>query len=52
MPVTKLLRYDSNSDGKVDRYDLEIKFRTNPRRVRHVNVLASFEYFVQKKLKM
>ena len=52
MPVTKLLRADSNSDGKVDHYDLEIKFKSNPKKVRHVNLSASFEYFIQKKLKM
>lgn len=52
MPVTKLLRSDNNSDGKVDFYDLEIKFKSNPKQVRHVNLLASFEYFIQKKLKM
>merc|ERR1712113_872046 len=52
MPEVKLIRDDSNSDGKVDFYKLTIKFRSNPKMVRHVNLLASFEYFIQKKLKM
>ena len=52
MPVVKLNRNDRDLDGKVDYFDLSIKFNSDPKTVRHVNVVASFEYFIQKKLKM
>jgi hypothetical protein len=52
MPEVRLIREDHDSDGKVDYYKLSIKFRSSPKTVRHVNVLASFEYFIQKKLKL
>jgi hypothetical protein len=52
IPLIKISSSDSNSDGKIDSFDLQIKFRSDPSKIRQIQVLGTFDYFIQDKIKM
>jgi hypothetical protein len=43
---------DNNSDGKIDQFKIKVIFKTDPSKVRNVQLFGTFDYFVQKKIKM
>lgn len=52
MPTIKVQRTDKNSDDKIDRYNFDIEFKSQPQKIRHINLYMSYDYFLQKKLKV
>lgn len=51
-PTIKFSEFDNNSDGKKDRFWLRINFKMPPQKVRNINLVAAFEYYLQSRLKM
>lgn len=51
-PTIKFSEFDNNSDGKKDRFWLRLNFKMPPEKVRNINVVAGFEYYLQSRLKM
>ena len=52
MPTIKMSRKDSNHDGRLDVYDLQISFKQNPSKVRQIQVMGSFDYALSSKVKL
>ena len=52
MPYLAMSKLDSNSDGKVDQYDMTLNFKGDPSKIRRIDLLATFDYFVGYRLKM
>ena len=43
---------DNNSDGKIDQFKIKVIYKTDPSKVRNVQLFGTFDSFVQKKIKM
>ena len=52
MPTIKVSQIDHNSDGKIDSFRIKVNFKTDPSKVRNIQLFGTFDYFVQKKIKM
>jgi len=52
MPTIKVSTMDHNSDGKIDQFRIKVNFKFDPSKVRNVQLFGTFDYFVQKKIKM
>lgn len=52
MPYLSMNKNDYNSDGKVDDYEMTLNFKGDPSKIRRVDLLATFDYFVGYRLKM
>ena len=52
MPYISMNKDDKNSDGKIDEYNMTLTFKIDPSKVRRVDLLATFDYFVGYRLKM
>ena len=51
-PTIKFSEFDNNSDGKKDRFRLHLNFKMPPQKVRNINLIAGFEYYLQSRLKL
>lgn len=51
-PTIKFSEFDNNSDGKKDRFWLKVNFKMPPQKVRNINLVAAFDYYLQSRLKM
>ena len=51
-PTIKFSEFDNNSDGKKDRFRLHLNFKMSPQKVRNINLIAGFEYYLQSRLKL
>jgi hypothetical protein len=52
MPFISMSKDDRNSDGKIDEYNMTISFKCDPSKVRRVDIIATFDYYVGYRLKM
>ena len=51
-PTIKVSQMDNDFNGKIDQFKFKIQFKSDPSKIRQINLLATFDYFVQKKVKM
>ena len=51
-PLIKFSEFDSNSDGKKDAFWLRLNFKTDPSKVRKINLYAVFDYYLQERIKI
>lgn len=51
-PSVKFSKYDSNADGLVDSMQLSLEFRANPKDVKNVKILGTFDYNLKKLLQI
>jgi hypothetical protein len=52
MPFISMNKEDKNSDGKIDEYNMTLSFKGDPSKIRRIDMLATFDYFVGSRLKM
>lgn len=52
VPTIKFRQEDNDQNGKVDVFNLKITFRGDPSKVRQVQLISTYDYYVETKLKM
>lgn len=52
MPFISMTKLDKDSDGKIDEYNMTISFKGDPSKIRRIDLLATFDYYVGYRLKM
>lgn len=48
--MIKVKKVDSDAEGKMDSMNVYIEFRGNPKDIRNVQVIGTFDYYLKKRL--